>query len=113
MINIIMDHPDYALSAIQKATSDCGRVEFQHGFGEYLKIDGRLVSRGYIVDQATGRETPEEVEAAIWDVACALKREVKAYNKRVSDDVRNQGFARQAARDEAELAALDRTGWEF
>lgn len=77
-----------SMDRIVKATTDDGRIIYST-FCDGPVIDGRRCWRG-LYTGPDGRATDEQVEAALWDAACALMDEVNGHNRRVEAEQRDQ-----------------------
>ncbi len=84
--------------------SDCGRIVYQHNNAGDVRIDGRWAWRGNYVDPTTGLANAGEVDDADWLLASALIRDTDAAHAAYSDALRDEAYARQGARDDAEIA---------
>jgi len=69
-------------------TSACGRFAYQANNAGTIQIDGRMAWRGNYCDPATGRATAGPVEAADWQAACALMRDVDAASEAYTETLR-------------------------
>lgn len=78
---------------IEKARSDCGRVQYWPIGNDRLLIDGRDADRGRF---AGGGEVPED----LWDIACDLRHEVDDYNHNALDGERRAAVDREADRQQ-------------
>jgi hypothetical protein len=85
---------------IWDATSDDGRIKYFPIANGRIQIDGRDCWRGAYRDAVTHYVTDELVEDTLWAAACAFMREVRDYNEKISDALREAAFARQDERAE-------------